>query len=38
MLLLNTNIKDIDKVFKNAKASLYTYIFISFKLASILSF
>ena len=38
MLLLNANIKDIDKALKNARAGLYTYIFISPKLASILDF
>ena len=38
VLLLNTNIKDIDKALKNARAGLYTYIFISPKLASTLSF
>jgi hypothetical protein len=38
MLLLNTNIKDINKALKNIRASLYTYIFISPKLASILFF
>ena len=38
MLLLNTNVKDIDKVLKNIKASLYIYIFISSEFVSILSF
>ena len=38
MLLFNANAKDIDKVFKNIKAGLYTYVFISSELASILSF
>ena len=38
VLLLNANIKDIDKALKNARASLYIYIFISPELASILSF
>jgi len=38
MLLLNANIKDINKALKNARASLYTYIFISSKLTSILFF
>jgi hypothetical protein len=38
MLLLNTNIKDIDNMLKNVKVSLYIYIFISSELTSILSF
>ena len=38
MLLFNVNIKDIDRVLENARASLYTYIFISFELANTLSF
>jgi len=38
MLLLNADIKDIDKALKNVRAGLYIYIFISSKLASILSF
>ena len=38
MLLLNANIKDMDKALENAKASLYIHIFISPKLASILFF
>jgi phage-related tail protein len=35
---INADIKDINKVLKNVRASLYTYIFISPELASILSF
>ena len=38
MLLLNANVKNIDKALKNIRAGLYTYIFISPKLTSILSF
>ena len=37
-LLLNANIKDIDKALKNIRAGLYTHIFISPELASTLFF
>ena len=38
VLLLNANVKNIDKALENARAGLYIYIFISPELASILSF
>jgi len=37
-LLLNADVKDIDKAIKNARAGLYTHIFISPKLTSIPNF
>ncbi len=37
-MFLNINIKDINKAFKDARAGLYTYIFISLELANTLDF